>query len=45
LTTQAESFHGMLRSGEMIFAPGAHNCFTTCMVDQASYSACYMSRP
>jgi 2-methylisocitrate lyase-like PEP mutase family enzyme len=43
MTTQAERFHGMLGSGEMVVAPGAYDCITARMVDQAGYSACYMT--
>ena len=43
MTTQADKFAGMLRSGEMIVAPGAYDCITARMVDQAGYSACYMT--
>ena len=43
MTTQADKFAGMLRSGEMIVAPGAYDCVTARMVDQAGYSACYMT--
>jgi 2-methylisocitrate lyase-like PEP mutase family enzyme len=43
MTSQADKFAGMLRSGEMIVAPGAYDCITARMVDQASYSACYMT--
>jgi 2-methylisocitrate lyase-like PEP mutase family enzyme len=43
MTTQADKLAGMLRSGEMIVAPGAYDCITARMVDQAGYSACYMT--
>ena len=43
MTTQADKFAEMLRSGEMIVAPGAYDCITARMVDQAGYSACYMT--
>jgi 2-methylisocitrate lyase-like PEP mutase family enzyme len=43
MTTQADKFAGMLRSGELIVAPGAYDCITARMVDQAGYSACYMT--
>ena len=43
MTSQADKFAAMLRSGEMIVAPGAYDCITARMVDQAGYSACYMT--
>ena len=43
MSFQADKFAGMLRGGEMIVAPGAYDCITARMVDQAGYSACYMT--
>jgi 2-methylisocitrate lyase-like PEP mutase family enzyme len=43
MTSQADRFAAMLRDGEMIVAPGAYDCITARMVDQAGYSACYMT--
>lgn len=43
MTAQADKFADMLNSGEMIVAPGAYDCITARMVDQAGYSACYMT--
>ncbi|KWV57688.1 carboxyvinyl-carboxyphosphonate phosphorylmutase [Bradyrhizobium macuxiense] len=43
MTTQADKFASMLKSGEMIVAPGAYDCITARMVEQAGYSACYMT--
>lgn len=43
MTSQASKFAEMLRSGELIVAPGAYDCITARMVDQAGYSACYMT--
>jgi 2-methylisocitrate lyase-like PEP mutase family enzyme len=43
MTDQADKFARMLKSGEMIVAPGAYDCITARMVDQAGYSACYMT--
>jgi 2-methylisocitrate lyase-like PEP mutase family enzyme len=43
MTSQADKFAAMLRSGEMIVAPGAYDCITARLVDQAGYSACYMT--
>ncbi len=43
MTTQADKFASLLRSGEMIVAPGAYDCITARMVEQADYSACYMT--
>lgn len=43
MTTQASKLATMLRSGELIVAPGAYDCITARMVDQAGYSACYMT--
>jgi 2-methylisocitrate lyase-like PEP mutase family enzyme len=43
MTSQADKFAAMLRSGEMIVAPGAYDCITARMVEQAGYSACYMT--
>lgn len=43
MTTQADKFASMLNSGEMIVAPGAYDCITARMVDQAGYCACYMT--
>jgi len=43
MTSQADKFASMLRSDEMIVAPGAYDCITARMVEQAGYSACYMT--
>ena len=43
MITQASKFATMLRGGELIVAPGAYDCITARMVDQAGYSACYMT--
>jgi 2-methylisocitrate lyase-like PEP mutase family enzyme len=43
MTSQADKFAAMLRDGDMIVAPGAYDCITARMVDQAGYSACYMT--
>lgn len=43
MSSQADKFAGMLRAGEMIVAPGAYDCITARMVDQAGYTACYMT--
>lgn len=43
MTSQADKFAEMLRGDEMIVAPGAYDCITARMVDQAGYSACYMT--
>ena len=43
MTSQADKFAALLRSDEMIVAPGAYDCITARMVDQAGYAACYMT--
>jgi len=43
MITQASKFATMLSGGELIVAPGAYDCITARMVDQAGYSACYMT--
>ena len=43
MTTQADKLAAMLKSGEMITAPGAYDCITARMVEQAGFSACYMT--
>src|SRR6201996_6547101 len=43
MTSQADKLAGLLRGGDMIVAPGAYDCITARMVDQAGYSACYMT--
>lgn len=43
MTSQADKFAAMLRDGDMIVAPGAYDCITARMIDQAGYSACYMT--
>jgi 2-methylisocitrate lyase-like PEP mutase family enzyme len=43
MTNQADKFAEMLRGDDMIVAPGAYDCITARMVDQAGYSACYMT--
>src|ERR1700753_3553420 len=43
MTSQADKLANLLRSDEMIVAPGAYDCITARMVDQAGYAACYMT--
>ena len=43
MTSQADKLAALLRSDEMIVAPGAYDCITARMVDQAGYAACYMT--
>src|ERR1700761_9444556 len=43
MTSQADKLAALLRSDEMIVAPGAYDCITARMIDQAGYSACYMT--
>src|SRR4051812_35295065 len=41
--TQAAKFRTMLKSGKMIVAPGAIDCITGRLIDQAGFSAAYMT--
>jgi 2-methylisocitrate lyase-like PEP mutase family enzyme len=43
MTTQADKLAAMLKSGEMITAPGGYDCITARMVEQAGFEACYMT--
>ena len=43
MTSQADKLAALLRGDEMIVAPGAYDCITARMVDQAGYAACYMT--
>jgi 2-methylisocitrate lyase-like PEP mutase family enzyme len=43
MTNQADKFAELLRGGDIIVAPGAYDCITARMVDQAGWSACYMT--
>jgi 2-methylisocitrate lyase-like PEP mutase family enzyme len=41
--TQAAKFRAMLKSGKMIVAPGAIDCITGKLIDQAGFEAVYMT--
>jgi 2-methylisocitrate lyase-like PEP mutase family enzyme len=41
--TQAQKFRSMLKSGKMIVAPGAIDCITGRLIEQAGFEAVYMT--
>ncbi len=43
LTNPAAKFRAMLKSGKMIVAPGAIDCITGKLIDQAGFEAAYMT--
>ena len=42
-TSQAAKFKAMLKSGKMIVAPGAIDCITGRLIEQAGFAAVYMT--
>jgi 2-methylisocitrate lyase-like PEP mutase family enzyme len=41
--TQAKSLYDQIKSGPMVVAPGAYDCITARLIEQAGYSAVYMT--
>ncbi len=42
-TTKSKSLAEMIRSGPMVVAPGAYDCITARLIEQAGFSAVYMT--